>query len=126
MIMGNQTDKSISFGDNAHITGNINTGTIQNSFNTVAQSAAEPALKAELERLCQQVEQMLTKLPEEKKEEVAQDLDSFVKEVTKDMPRKKWYELSGEGLIEAAKACAGMAAPVTATVKSILALLQPA
>uniref|UniRef100_UPI004056F566 COR domain-containing protein n=1 Tax=Candidatus Electronema sp. TaxID=2698783 RepID=UPI004056F566 len=123
MIVG-KTDKSISFGDNAHITGNINTGKIKNSFNTVAQSAAEPALKAELERLCQQVEQMLTQLPEEKKQEAVQDLDSFVKEATKDTPRRKWYELSAEGLIEAAKACAGMTAPVTATVKGILELLK--
>jgi small GTP-binding protein len=123
MIVG-KTDKSISFGDNAHIAGNVNTGKIQNSFNTVAQSAAEPALKAELERLCQQVEQMLTQLPEEKKQEAVQDLDSFVKEATKDAPRRKWYELSAEGLIEAAKACAGMTAPVTATVKGILELLK--
>ena len=128
IMIGDQpvkNDKSISFGDNAHITGNINTGTIiQNSFNTVAQSAAEPALKAKLERLCQQVEQMLTQLPEEKKQEAVQDLDSFVKEATKDAPRRKWYELSAEGLIEAAKACAGMTAPVTATVNGILELLK--
>ncbi|MCI5121980.1 MAG: hypothetical protein D3908_12470 [Candidatus Electrothrix sp. AUS4] len=120
-----QVDKSVSIGDGTTVHGNMITAqTIQNSFNTVAQSDAEPALKAELKRLCQQVEQMLPQLPEEKKEEVAQDLESLVKEATKDAPRKKWYELSAEGLIEAAKACAGMAAPVTATVKSILALLK--
>lgn len=132
-IMIDKLDQSVthghrvSTGEGTTIHGNMLTAsTIQNSFNTVAQSAAEPALKTELERLCKQVEQMLTQLPEEKKEDAAQDLDNFVKEATKDTPRKKWYELSAEGLIEAAKACAGMTAPVTDTVKSILALLQPA
>ncbi len=120
-----KNDNSISIGGGATVHGNTIAGsTIQNSFNTVAQSDTEPALKTELERLCQQVEQMLPQLPEEKKQEAAQDLDSFVKEATKDTPRKKWYELSAEGLIEAATACAGMAAPVTATIKSILALLK--
>jgi GTPase SAR1 family protein len=129
IMIGDQPAKnnnSVSI-KNSSIGGNvISNSSIQNSFNTVAQSAAEPNLKSALEHLCQQVEQMLTKLPEEKKEEVAQDLDSFVKEATKDAPRRKWYELSAEGLIEAAKACAGMTAPVTATVKGILELLQPA
>lgn len=120
-----KNDNSITIGDGATVHGNTIAGsTIQNSFNTIAESAAEPTLKAELERLCQQVEQMLAELPQEKGEEVAQDLDSLVKEATKETPRKKWYELSAEGLLEAAKTCAGMAAPVTTTVKSILALLN--
>ncbi|XOF33918.1 MAG: COR domain-containing protein [Candidatus Electrothrix sp. YB6] len=120
-----KNDNSIVIGDGATVHGNTIAGsTIQNSFNTIAESDAEPALKTELERLCQQVEQMLPELPEEKREEAAQDLDSLVKEATKETPRRKWYELSAEGLIEAAKACAGMAAPVTATIKGILALLK--
>jgi hypothetical protein len=127
-IMSGEASKngnSISIGDGATVHGNMITAqTIQNSFNTIAQSDAEPALKAKLEELCQQVEQMLPQLPEAKREEAAQDLDSLVKEVTKESPRRKWYELSAEGLIEAAKACAGMAAPVTATIKGILALLK--
>ncbi|WP_339137698.1 MAG: COR domain-containing protein [Candidatus Electrothrix sp. GW3-4] len=127
-IMSGETNKN----GNSYTVGNIGDGSnviigsneIKDSFNTVAQSDAEPALKAELERLCQQVEQMLPQLPEDKRKEAAQDLDSLVKEVTKESPRKKWYELSAEGLIEAAKACAGMAAPVTTTIKGILALLK--
>jgi len=59
-------------------------------------------LKAELECLCQQVEQMLIRLP--------------VKEAAKDTPKKKWYDLSAEGLIEAAKI-------VIATVAKILSFL---
>lgn len=128
IMIGDQpvkNDNSVSIGNGTTVHGDMITASaIKNSFNTVAQSAAEPALKAELERLCQQVEQMLTQLPEEKKQEAVQDLDSFVKEATKDTPRRKWYELSAEGLIEAAKACAGMTAPVTATVKGILELLK--
>ncbi|MCI5130497.1 MAG: hypothetical protein D3904_02990 [Candidatus Electrothrix sp. EH2] len=120
-------DNSISIGNGATVHGNTIAGsTIQNSFNTVAQSSAEPALKTALEQLCRQVEQMLPDLPEEKREEVTEDLESLVKEATKEKPRQKWYELSAEGLIDAAKFCAGMAVPVTTTVKSILALLKAA
>ncbi|XCN72813.1 MAG: COR domain-containing protein [Candidatus Electrothrix aestuarii] len=111
-----------NIGDGSNVV--VGSNEIKDSFYAIAQSAAEPALKAKLEELCQQVEQMLPQLPEEKREEAAQDLDSLVKEATKESPRRKWYELSAEGLIEAAKACAGMAAPVTTTVKSILTLLK--
>jgi hypothetical protein len=65
----------------------------------------------------------MTRLPEKKRADVAQDLSNLVTEVTKEAPRRKWYELSAEGLIEAAKACAGMASPVIQTVKTVLALL---
>ncbi|WP_417910826.1 COR domain-containing protein [Candidatus Electronema sp. PJ] len=128
IMIGDQpakNDNSVSIQGSTVTSSNIITApTIQNSFNTVAQSAAEPALKSELERLCQQVEQMLTQLPEEKKGNVTKDLDDLVKETTKKEPEKRRYQFSAEGLIEAAKACAGMTAPVTATVKGILDLLK--
>ena len=68
---------------------------------------------------------MVKELSNEKQKEVGQDLSSFVAEVTKESPRRKWYELSAEGLIEAAKACAGMASPIIATVQEVLKLLSP-
>ena len=129
-IMIDKRDQSVTHGHRVStgagsvIHGNmIVASTIQDSFNTVAQSDAEPTLKAELERLCTQVNQMLAQLPEEKKQETVQDLNSFVTEATKEAPRRKWYELSAEGLIEAAKACAGVASPVISTVQKILTLL---
>jgi hypothetical protein len=100
-------------------------GTIQDSFNHVAQSNADNDLKQKLQLLCSQIDDLVKRLPAEKQKEVEQDLSGFVTEVTKDAPRRKWYELSAEGLIDAAKACAGVAPPVIATVKQILGLLAP-
>jgi hypothetical protein len=129
-IMIDKRDQSVthghrvSVGAGTTIQGNfIVAAEIHDSFNQVQQSSASQELKEKLGLLCQQIEEMAKLLPEGKQKEVSQDLSSFVAEATKEAPRKKWYELSAEGLIEAAKACAGMASPVIATVKDVVALL---
>lgn len=117
----------ISLGSGTTISGTFIVATeIHDSFNQVQQSAADQKIKEKLELLCRQIEEMAKPLPEDKQKEVSQDLSSFVAEATKEAPRRKWYELSAEGLIEAAKACAGIASPVIATVKDVLALLARA
>lgn len=106
--------------------GNINqvaADRISNAFNTVAQSSAPQDLKAELEKLNQAVAEMVKLLPEEKQREVAQDLKTLTDEATSSSPRKKWYELSAEGLIEAAKAVGEAATPVITAAKTVLTLL---
>ena len=85
-------------------------GSIQDSFNH-AQQASDKDLRINLESLCKQVEQLSQTMPRDVADQVTQDLSTFVMEVTKEQPRRKWYELSAEGLIEAAKSCAGMASP---------------
>jgi hypothetical protein len=97
---------------------------ISDSFKK-AGDAPSSQLQSQLERLCQHVESLIRDLPKDTAAQIAQDLSTFVSEASKAQPRRKWYELSGEGLIDAAKACAGMASPVIKTVKSILALLGP-
>jgi|GEM_PF-3177283 len=95
---------------------------IRDSLNK-AQTVSDPKLKDLLEQLCAQVEQMLSNIPPEMRKGVSQDLATFVTEVSSDNPRKQWFELSGQGLIEAAKACASMASPVVGTVKAVISLL---
>lgn len=115
----------VEVGDSNVFRGNFVVGTtIQDSFNQVAKSSANDELRQKLELLCSQVQDLAQNLPAEKQKDVSQDLSSFVAEVTKETPRPKWYELSAEGLLDAAKACAGTASPVIATVKEILALLS--
>ena len=115
----------VQMGNSNLFHGNFVIGTtIQDSFNQIAQSNADEDIKQKLELLCSQVQELIKTLPVEKQKEVTQDLSSFVAETTKETPRRKWYELSGEGLMEAAKACAGLTSPVIATVKDILAFLS--
>jgi hypothetical protein len=123
--MTNKTTKVI-LGDNATISGPFNVvtaETIQNSFNAVAKSNVSDDLKKRLQELTVQVTELAKQMPPEQAESVARDLESLTKEATAKAPRKKWYDLSAEGLIDAAKAVAGMAAPVTTAVKAVLALL---
>ena len=127
-IMVDKRDQSITHGHRVSVdrstTGNIVTATsIQDSFKTIQASQAEPAVKQELQRLCAAVEQLLPHMPESKRPEVTQDLTNLVAEATKEQPRLRWYELSAEGLIEAAKTCGAIATPVIDTVRKVLTLL---
>jgi hypothetical protein len=123
--MTNQTTKVV-LGNNNTITGPftvVTAETIQNSFNSIAKSDTKEELKESLKQLTVQVAELAKLTPPEKAEEIARDLESFTKEATSKAPRKKWYELSADGLLEAAKTVAEMAAPVTTAVKAVLALL---
>ena len=123
----NDKSQKIDFAGAQNVSvGNINqvaADRISNAFNTVAQSSAPQDLKAELEKLNQAVAEMVKLLPEEKQREVAQDLKTLTDEATSSSPRKKWYELSAEGLIEAAKAVGEAATPVITAAKTVLTLL---
>jgi hypothetical protein len=99
---------------------------IQNSFNKAEASTVSKEQKENLAKLHQQIVELSKELPPDKAQQVAGDLESFTNEVTSSSPRRKWYELSGGGLIEAAKTVATMAGPVTTTVKAILSLLTAA
>lgn len=121
----NMDNKSITMGDVTN-TGNFSVtvaDTIERSFNTAAQSQAQDALKEELKKLATQVADLARQLPPEKAEEVARDLEALTKEAVSPQPRRKWYELSADGLVEAAKTVGQVAAPIAATVKTILSLL---
>jgi hypothetical protein len=111
--------QNISIGDINQVAAD----TISNAFNKVSQSSASEELKVELEKLNKAVTEMVKLLPEEKQREVAQDLKTLTDEATSSSPRKKWYELSAEGLIGAAKAVGEIATPVITTAKAVLALL---
>ena len=117
-------DQSITVGtrlQNVNISGNI-----QEAFNTTVsygESQPDSELSARLEELCALVNQMVGQLPEKKAEEVSRDLKILVTEATSNQPRKKWYEMSAEGILDAAKACASMMQPVSTAVKGVLSIL---
>jgi len=98
---------------------------LQNSYNTI-QRASDQAVKRKLEELHQQVTRLMARLDEKQQAEAKENLEALAKEATKPEPRRKWYDLSAEGLVGAAKTVKELAAPITATVKEIGSLLFPA
>jgi hypothetical protein len=125
-VIEEQSMVKIHFGDHATIHGDFTVATaekIENSFNKAAAADAPGELKAKLEELARAVAEMTRELPPEKAEEAARDLETLTEEATSENPRRRWYELSAEGLVEAAKAVGESAGPVIKTVKAILALL---
>ncbi|WP_194791905.1 hypothetical protein [Pseudomonas sp. UFMG81] len=98
--------------------------TIENSFNKATNSALEPGLKQTLENAVAEIAKMMVALPKERAELVSRDLETFTTEVTSEKPRQAWYELSAQGILEAAKTVADMAVPVTTAVAAVLALLK--
>jgi hypothetical protein len=98
---------------------------IKNSFNR-AESAESPI---ELKRLLKDLSVAVAKLTEtmspDRAKEAADDLDMLVKEATRDAPRKKWYELSAGGLLEAAKGVGTAGLSIIDLVNKIVGQLGP-
>lgn len=118
--------RSINFGGNVTVTGDFNVvvaDQIENSFNRVAAAGVTQELKDALQKLAIESAKVAKELPPDKAEEVARDLDSLTKEATAAKPRRKWFEVSAEGLVEAARAVGEAAKPLIDTVKLVLALL---
>lgn len=122
------TKVSVNIGNGNTFNGNVAiAGTIQNSFNTAdnfkPENEREEKLKEKLKELNTMIAKLCEQLPEDQSKQAADDLEAFTKETTSKKPRKKWYELAAEGLIEAAAACGALAGPVTNTVKEIISFI---
>lgn len=125
-IIGTQMNTHIQLGT-VTVAGDFNLVTaqnIQNSFNKAAGAAVDEPLKEALKALTTQVAELAKRLPPEQAEAVSKDLSTLAAEAVSKEPRKRWYELSAEGLVDAAKTVAEMAAPVTTAVGAVLALLR--
>jgi len=99
---------------------NVVTQTIQNSFNT----PFNPELAPLLAQLTQAVEQMLAHLPAEQAAEARDDLAGLQEELQKPQPRKKWYSVSIDGLIQAAKNVGAVGGPVIELAGKLIRLLS--
>lgn len=123
-VEGDYVGEQVIIKDNVIYNGNLVVAkTIENSFNVMNDSGADDALKAQLEELHVTIGTLAEKLDPAKAEQVARDLKSFTEEVTSPEPRRKWYEVSGEGLVEAAKAVVDIAPKVAGLVASIVKFL---
>ncbi len=81
--------------------------------------------KALLEALQKDVRALIERLPEEKKLEVADDLKMVVDQATAETPNRKWYSVSSQGLLEAAKWAGDFTTSITGTVGRLTKLVIP-
>lgn len=124
-VMGGKsvTNQTVTFGDNATIHGDfVVAKNIENAFNA-AQKASSPELKTALEELTKRVNEMSKQLPTEQARVVASDLATLSQEAVSEKPRQKWWELSADGLKEAAKAVAGIGPSVIEAVGQVVKFL---
>jgi hypothetical protein len=90
------------------------------STTTVGQS---PELDQRLDELRALVETLAARLPPAKAAAVRDDLDGLTAQAKSEKPTKKWYEVSADGLIEAANSVVGMAEPVTKAVNAVVKII---
>ncbi len=99
--------------------------TLTNCTNMVQQQAPGER-KSLLEALNREVQQLLSSLPEDKKDEapqVAENLEMLVKQATSEKPNRKWYSVSAEGLLDAATWAKDFSSKIGGTVLKLGKLL---
>ncbi|MEO6528997.1 MAG: hypothetical protein ABIP93_20430 [Gemmatimonadaceae bacterium] len=122
-IIGGSNNQIVTLGAGASVHGPVVNGAISDSFNTIEKSGASPELKAELTNLTKIVAEMAEKLDKEKATDVTRDLKALTDAATAPTPRRKWYELSSAGLLEAASFAGEFAARLTGSLASVTKLL---
>jgi hypothetical protein len=121
-IMGDKRIEVV-LGDYATIHGDfVVANSIKDSFNK-ADSATNDALSDLLKELAAAVGKMSELLPKEKAREVATDLAVLTDEATREKPRRRWWELSIEGLTKAAEDVGEIGTPVIQTATKIASFL---
>jgi hypothetical protein len=96
---------------------------IQNAFNTLTTSRLDDRVKALMEQLLTQVAEVARQAPRDRAQELGENAEVLAKEIVREKPRRKWYELSAEGLKEAAEAIGQVGKPILETVSKLLPLL---
>jgi len=120
-------EKLIEIGDNAQISAPIVIAdSIENSFNTLAKSNINDETKGLLKQLLKAINDITKQVsPDyaESAESMAREAADLVKEATRSKPRRRWYEVSIEGLKQAAINIGDIATPVLEIVGKLSPLL---
>jgi hypothetical protein len=97
--------------------------------NQVTQQVNESAMSEDVKQLVKQLTEQIVAIDATvnptKVQQMAGDLKTLSDEMVKAEPRRKWYELSLEGIKEAAKAIGEIGKPVIETVTKLIPLLIP-
>lgn len=116
------TNISITLGDGTVIHGDmVVANSIRDSFNRVATADSPDDIKETLKELVPAMVKLVEGLDKESAAETARDLEALTAEATSTSPRKKWWQLSIDGITTAAEKVADVGKPVL----EILAKLTP-
>ena len=119
------SNQQITFGNDATIQGDfVVAEKIRNSFNKIETSPVSDELKTLLKDLSQAVSEMAEKMDKEKAEEVLKDFKTFIEEAASQKPRKKWWQLSAEGIKEAAQTVGQLGVSVVMNLDKIVPILN--
>lgn len=117
-------NKIISIGSGATINAPVVVAdTIQDSFNTLAEGKLNEDVKKLMDKLLRDITEVAKTAPGKQSKDLAENAAVLSKEVVRDTPRRKWYELSIEGLKEAAEAIGEVGKPILETAGKLLPLL---
>ena len=112
VIYGGVEGNNVSIGNNNQIT------------QTISNANIAPELKENLLQLAEAVIAMQASMPDEAALEVQDDMKRLAEEAVKTKPNKKWYSVSIEGLIQAAKNLNELGTPVISLAGKVLKLLN--
>lgn len=99
-------------------------GVVNNVSNNVQQSSAPEEVKELVKTLAEQVAALEPKVDNSDLiRQMGSDVQTLSKEMAQPEPRRAWYELTLNGLKEAAETVGGIAGPVLETVKKLAELL---
>jgi len=96
------------------------------SSRDIQSGSASEELKTLLQELAEEVAKIAKALPTDRAEELADDLKRLTGEVTKEKPRRKFWELSAKGIQEAAQAVGEIGKTAIMLLTKITPLLPPA
>jgi internalin A len=98
--------------------------TLENCTNTINNQP--PGEKRDLlEELESQVKELIGKLPDDKQEEAAGNLELLVKGATASTPNRKWYSVSAEGLLEASEFVKDFSGNIAGTIGNLGKVIWP-
>jgi hypothetical protein len=120
----NMTTISVTLGDGTTIHGDfVVANSIKESFNKASSADIPDNLKTLLKELAVATGKMSEALPEDKAKQVSRDLETLTAEATSKAPRRQWWQLSLEGIKDAAIAVGTIGMPVLEVASKIVPLL---
>ena len=102
---------------------NVQVAQTMTNCQQMIQNQNDGELKTLLTKLEQEVAELLLKLPEEKREETAGNLELLTKAVTSTKPNRAWYSVSSEGLLDASKFVKDFTGNIAGTLGSLTKVL---
>ncbi|WP_395733765.1 COR domain-containing protein [Prosthecobacter sp.] len=127
-VSGDYIQGTKPMSNDINILGNVTNSQIGQSLTNctnIIQQQQQGELKTLLEELEKDVQTLISRLPEDQKEETAGNLELLVKAATSEKPNRKWYSVSSDGLLEASKYVKDFTGNISGTLTHLGKLLWP-